>query len=339
MFTNLKQMTRTYSDGTLGSLLFHHNNDYGFDASVMDNSIRSFPSLTVAIPYFEAKNTINLILKCLLGSVKEIKQIQKNWSAEVIVVDDGSVDYPAQTTIKPEYLSQIRLITFPKNKGRFAVRNAGIEEAKYDFMIFSDADILINGRVLQSHLSAYAAIGKQNKNAITASIFNFINLDQATGNISAFLDNTNDFRVDCTYQESWIGCDDDKRFAGKNYQLLKQTDNFRNWPKSGTLGPWALSNMVFGGFFGFSTKLAKKVGGCDKLFSDYGFEETSLATKLIALCGAFVVPVLSSYAIHVSDSESTLPQSGKDRFFQKAHALYFGKYLHYDKKQAIQEKI
>jgi len=332
-------MTRTYPDDTLGSLLFNHNNDYGFDDSVMNNQIDSFPSLTVAIPYFEAKSTINLTLKYLIESVKEIKQIQKNWHAEIIVIDDGSVDYPAKITIKPEYISQIRLIALPKNQGRFAARNTGIREARYDFMIFSDADILINGRILQSHLSAYAAISKQNKNAITASIFNFINLDQVSGNMSSFFSKSNDFRIDCTYQESWIGCEEDRQFAGKNYHLLRQTDNFRDWPKSGMLGPWALSNMVLGGIFGFSAKLAKKVGGCDKLFSDYGFEETSLATKLIALCNAYVVPISSSYAIHVSDSESTLPQSEKDSFFQKAHALYFEKYLHYDKKQAIQEKI
>lgn len=332
-------MIRTYPNNTLGSLLFKHCNDYGFDPFVIDSKDNYFPSLSVAIPYYEAKSTINLTLKYLIKSIKTIRKNQKNWQSEIIVIDDGSSNYPAQKIIRPEYLSQIKLVILPKNLGRFAARNAGIREAKYDFLLFSDADILINSQILQSHLSVYATANKHNKNAITASIFNFISLDQVTSNVDALFGITNDFRVDCTYQESWIGCDNDRQFAGKSYQILNQTNNLRHWPKMGMLGPWALSNMVLGGLFGFSTELARKVEGCDKLFSDYGFEETSLVTKLIALEHCQVAPVFSNYAIHVSDPESTLPQVEKDHFFQKAHALYFKKYLHYDKKQATQEKI
>ena len=333
-------MIRTYPKDSLGYLLFCHDNDYSFDAfSVSQREDIVFPSLSVAIPYYEAKNTINLTLECLLNSIKGIKEVQNNWQSEVIVIDDGSVNYPAKKAIKPEYLSHVRLINLPQNLGRFAARNVGIKDAKYDFMIFSDADILVNKETLMSHLNIYTSIKKQNKNVITASVFNFIDLGQITENNGQLFNDTNDFRVDCTYHATWIGCEDDKQFVGSKYQVLEQTNNFRNWSKTGMLGPWALSNMVLGGFFGFSTELAKQVGGCDRLFSDYGFEETSLATKLIALHDSYVVPVLSGYAIHVSDPESTLPQSEKNRFFQKAHALYFKEYLYYDKKQATKEKI
>lgn len=332
-------MINKYPINTLGNLLFKHNNDYGLDPIKIANQRNEIPNLSIAIPYFEAKSTINLVLKYLFESLQSIKQENPQWKFEVLLIDDGSIGYPANKTLELNYLSQIKLFRHSSNKGRYATRNTAIRGAKYEFLLFLDADILINETILRYHLNNFSKGSSEGQNIITASIFNFVDILRVENNTNDLFLNTNDFRVKCKYQESWIGCEDDKKYVDQNFEILKQTNNLREWPESGFLGPWALSNMVLGGLFGFSTDLAKQVGGCDKLFSDYGFEETSLATKLIALQDAYVVPVLKNYAIHISDPSSTLSQKEKDYFFQKAHKLYFERYLNYDIKEATKEKI
>lgn len=84
--------------------------------------------------------------------------------------------------------------------------------------------------------------------------------------------------------------------------------------------------MILGGCFSLRTDLARNVGGCDELFSEYGFEETSLATKAI-IEGAFVVPVIYPYALHLSAQESPQERDEKTVNFRRAHKLYFKEYL------------
>src|ERR1039458_6590036 len=67
---------------------------------------------------------------------------QRNWDAEILVVDDGSRDDTAQ--IVPEYGTlhpQILLLENPGNRGKgFSVRN-GMLHARGDICLFTDADL------------------------------------------------------------------------------------------------------------------------------------------------------------------------------------------------------
>jgi len=59
---------------------------------------------------------------------------------ELIVVDDGSRD--ATPDILAGYGSEIRVVTFPENRGVSAARNAGIAAARHDLIAFLDSDDL-----------------------------------------------------------------------------------------------------------------------------------------------------------------------------------------------------
>ena len=146
----------------------------------------------------------------------------------------------------------------------------------------------------------------------------------------------NDFRVHCYYGETWIGCEEDKRFVGRQFRILEETNEFRNWPVGGYLGPWMLPNMVLGGCFAIDRALAVSLGGFDRAFTGYGFTETSLATKAVAISNTYVVPVVNGPCIHIEDKELVIPRIEKDRIFWERHRFFFDEYLDLDLQQAIE---
>ncbi len=87
---------------------------------------------SVIIPAFNAATTLDRSVQSLLA------QTQSNW--EAIIINDGSTDNTAevatQFSIKD---SRIRVLTQP-NQGVSVARNTGIAAARYDWLLFLDAD-------------------------------------------------------------------------------------------------------------------------------------------------------------------------------------------------------
>ncbi len=227
-------MIRKYPLNSLGKKVIDHNNNYG-SLDLLENW--ELPSLSVVVPYHNTKNTINLCLEHIFKAIRNIE-------AEVIVVDDGSKKFPATITINPRFLGKISLIELDDNQGRFYSRNVGLSKAKNDLVAFVDSDIIVHPRSFVEHLR----IHKQ-RNSVTFSLFNFISLKEIDVDLSTLFLQNNDFRFYCIYQSSWIGCEEDKEFIDKTFEIIKNTDNLRNWPKNGFYGPWMLTNMVLGGLF------------------------------------------------------------------------------------------
>jgi glycosyltransferase involved in cell wall biosynthesis len=89
-------------------------------------------NVSIIIPAYNAAQTISNTLESVLG------QGFPNW--EAIVIDDGSTD--ATPGIVKEFAERdvrFRLITQP-NAGEAGARNAGIAQARYDWLLFLDAD-------------------------------------------------------------------------------------------------------------------------------------------------------------------------------------------------------
>ena len=101
-----------------------------------------FMYFTVVIPLYNKERHIGRAIQSV------ISQTYQNF--EIIVVDDGSIDNSVKEVIKiKEKDSRIRLIK-QKNSGVSSARNKGIEEAKFDYIGFLDADDMWMPNFLES---------------------------------------------------------------------------------------------------------------------------------------------------------------------------------------------
>ncbi len=91
------------------------------------------PLVSVIIPAFQSATTIADTIDSLLD---------QTWSnMELFVVDDGSTDNLA--TVLSQYGSKLNLLR-QENQGAAAARNTGARQAKGEFLLFVDADTLLD---------------------------------------------------------------------------------------------------------------------------------------------------------------------------------------------------
>ena len=86
------------------------------------------PLISVIIPLFNQKYCVGLAIGSALG--------QTYGPVEVIVVDDGSTDFPEEVLTRYQGVKLLR----QSNRGVSAARNAGIKAAKGEYIQFLDAD-------------------------------------------------------------------------------------------------------------------------------------------------------------------------------------------------------
>lgn len=94
--------------------------------------------VSVIIPCYNGE----LYLKETLDSVLE----QTLWPIEIIVVDDGSTDGSAR--IAENYRERVKVIR-QKNKGESSARNKGIKFSSAEYLLFLDADDLLDKHALE----------------------------------------------------------------------------------------------------------------------------------------------------------------------------------------------
>jgi glycosyltransferase involved in cell wall biosynthesis len=94
-------------------------------------TISGMRCLTVVVPCYNEEGTIKELLGRVLGSP---------WVAEVVVVDDGSVDRTAELAsgfTDP----RVRVIRQGRNLGKGAALRRGFAEASSDYVVIQDADL------------------------------------------------------------------------------------------------------------------------------------------------------------------------------------------------------
>jgi Glycosyltransferases involved in cell wall biogenesis len=96
-----------------------------------------YPSYSIVIPAYNEAGRIPATLKAVVDCVR-----QKGWSAEVIVVDDGSSDATADVVrsfaaIAPE----VRLLQNPGNRGKGYSVRSGLLQSFGEVVMFTDADL------------------------------------------------------------------------------------------------------------------------------------------------------------------------------------------------------
>jgi len=334
-------MIKNFKVGTIGNFLLNHDNDYVFDLEqVFNKETNSLPSFSLVIPYFESWNTINISLEYALKSIEFVQKKFMDLDSEIIIVDDGSVKHPASKIIAKRFQRKIIILSLEKNVGRSLARNAGLKLAIKDIVGFMDSDIVCHPETIMTHLHIHQFLKNNKKNAVTFSLFNHLSMNdwQSCYKKDQLFNSSNDFRINCTYQSSWIGCDSDKQYVGKKYKIIEETDNLKKWPKNESFGPWILPNMILGGFFAVNREKAVSVGGFSSLFSKYGFTETPVSTKIIAKYQDYVIPVPYPYLIHLRDGGEALNQEKRNFYFQKAHDFYFNIYLNQNLLETIENE-
>jgi len=108
-------------------------------------SITIDPGVTVVIPAFHAKDTIERTVRSVIEQPDVDPEI-------IVVIDDGC----GQTKDRVEQLgfACCKVLVNPHNLGAQATRNRGLAEASKPFVMFLDSDDFLSGRLLRGLLEA-----------------------------------------------------------------------------------------------------------------------------------------------------------------------------------------
>ena len=88
--------------------------------------------ISVVIPVYNGAQ----VLPTTLPAVRALRDVD-----EVIYVDDGSSDETVALLAEAADGARLRVVSMPENRGRSAARNAGVQAARGDVLVFFDADV------------------------------------------------------------------------------------------------------------------------------------------------------------------------------------------------------
>lgn len=96
-----------------------------------------YPKYSIVIPAFNEAGRIPATLRSVVDCIR-----QRGWSAEVIVVDDGSTDATVQVVRDfAANAPEVRLLQNPGNRGKGYSVRSGLLQALGEVVMFTDADL------------------------------------------------------------------------------------------------------------------------------------------------------------------------------------------------------
>ena len=111
-------------------------------------TVRAVPSVSIVIPTYNRRERLARVLRAL------DKQSAGPETFEVVIVDDGSTDGTAGwlTSLRPAY--ELRAIS-QANAGPARARNAGVEAARGELLLFLDDDVEPSQDLVSEHLRSH----------------------------------------------------------------------------------------------------------------------------------------------------------------------------------------
>ena len=94
-------------------------------------------SLSIFFPFWNEEKNIE---KVVTSAIPIAQRVSEKW--EILMIDDGSTDKTADIAQKLEKQHpNVRLITIHPNRGYGAALKTGFENAKYEYIVFTDGDL------------------------------------------------------------------------------------------------------------------------------------------------------------------------------------------------------
>jgi len=119
------------------TVTLHPRRDNDGAAARLASAAAFIPDITVVVPLYNEVDNVDPMVSELLGVLDEMPQL-----AEVILVDDGSVDGTAQRALNwHEADTRVRVIQFRRNFGQTAAISAGFRHARGDAVVIMDGDL------------------------------------------------------------------------------------------------------------------------------------------------------------------------------------------------------
>ena len=98
--------------------------------------VKKLPELSIFFPFWNEEKNIEFIVS---RAIEIAPTISDKW--EIIIVDDGSSDQTLEIAGKiAEKNKNIRVISHQPNRGYGAALREGFENAKYEYVVFTDGD-------------------------------------------------------------------------------------------------------------------------------------------------------------------------------------------------------
>lgn len=118
-----------------------------------DNSVRPFPSVTVAVPLFNEEPGVEQLLKRVDEALEELPRSGEH---EILCVDDGSTDgtLAALLSLRPQF-RRLRVISLSRNFGHQAALTAALDTAHGEAVFIIDGDLQDDPSLLPQFVAEY----------------------------------------------------------------------------------------------------------------------------------------------------------------------------------------
>lgn len=292
--------------------LARHKNNYPA-VDLVNTKIPKELTASFVIPTYNSEPTLKIVLKAIAAQT-EIARVK-----EVIIIDDLSED-STSGMVESMKINYPTNITYIKNKEKLYAgqsRNLGVEKASGDIIFFLDSDIAIPTNYIADHLKVHANLG----NAFVFSFRSYIDQQDFIEERFQFpvTNYSNEFRLAKRISKDWDLLPEQEKWRGLEIKLYEQTDGFKSLSSTDRTNFWTLPEVALVGISSVRRDHVLKVGGFDKRFKGWGYEDISFAAKLIGLLDLYAVPVITSGTYH-PDHKHRL--SDHKKWFQKNLRLY-----------------